>query len=132
MCSAVVLWLCRLPTHATRVPGTQETCLFNEICTNGRDLFSLKPGDTFECDFSLEGFQELQKILLSPFHEPANLEPCWESKSCIELDGPGQATTCDQCWRANDGGGDCSALPGCDRDMCSFCTNEPSASNVVG
>lgn len=108
----------------TAVNAAQETCLFNEICNNREELFSLGVGDSFVCDFSEKGFNELQRILLSPWHEPAGLELCWESKTCIELSSPGDRPTCDQCYRVNNGPGDCSALPGCDNNLCGFCSNE--------
>ena len=40
-----------------------EVCLFNQICSNRGDLFSVEAGDDFFCDFSEDGFNELQQIL---------------------------------------------------------------------
>uniref|UniRef100_A0A7S3C2S7 Uncharacterized protein n=1 Tax=Haptolina ericina TaxID=156174 RepID=A0A7S3C2S7_9EUKA len=122
--------------HMLRPPGPiQETCLFNEICENGDALFSLSHGAVFKCDFSEARFLELQQLLLSPWHEPDDIEDCWESKTCIETDGPGKTPTCSQCWRAKEGdgeSGDCSSLKGCDNDLCNFCTNDGPFGKVVG
>ena len=104
-----------------------EACIFSQICDNGDDVFSLKVGDPFECRFSTTRFRELQELLLSPWSEPAGAEQCTSSKTCIEVDASatgGAATpTCSQCWRVNQGEGDCSALAGCNNDLCGFCTN---------
>ena len=41
-----------------------EVCLFNQICRNRDELFNVESGDDFECDFTVEGFRELQRLLL--------------------------------------------------------------------
>jgi hypothetical protein len=43
-----------------------EVCLFNQICTNGAELFELKAGEPFRCNFSSTRFDELREILLQP------------------------------------------------------------------
>ena len=43
-----------------------EVCLFNQMCTNGADLFALQAGEAFHCDFSAERVHELEQILTSP------------------------------------------------------------------
>ena len=40
-----------------------ETCLFNHLCKNKEELFSLRVGQDFECDFSPPAFRELASIL---------------------------------------------------------------------
>ena len=53
-----------------------EVCIFNQICRNHEDLFTLNAGDVFHCDFSEESFHDLQKILLSPWSEPKDAMKC--------------------------------------------------------
>lgn len=105
-----------------------EVCLFAQICENGEDLFSMKVGDPFECIFSATRFSELQELLLSPWSEPTGTEQCTAAKKCVEFDvspeGVALPPTCSQCYRVNQGEGDCSALPGCNADLCGFCTND--------
>ena len=53
-----------------------EVCVFNQVCRNREDLFTLNAGDTFHCDFSEEYFHDLQGILLSPWSEPKEAMQC--------------------------------------------------------
>ena len=53
-----------------------EVCIFNQICRNHEDLFTMNVGDVFHCDFSEEHFHDLQKILLSPWSEPKDAMSC--------------------------------------------------------
>ena len=85
-------------------------CLFTFICSNGDDIFAVDVGESFKCDFSEDGFRELQELLLSPWSEPAGTEQCATSHTCIEADpsAPGGADgvpACSQCWRINQGTG---------------------------
>lgn len=43
-----------------------EVCIFNQICSNGGDLFRLAKGQLFRCHFSPARFAELQEVLLAP------------------------------------------------------------------
>lgn len=103
-----------------------KTCLLNEMCSNGAELFSLEVGEPFQCDFSEEGFKALQDVLLRGWVEPPDSTQCTGAKSCFERvpDHTGNTRTCNDCWRINDGiKGDCSTLPGCHSNLCAFCTN---------
>ena len=103
-----------------------ETCLLNEICSNTDDLFSVDYGEPFECQFSEDGFNELQRLLLSGHHEPADATQCEAGKTCLDTSprADGKSRSCNECLRVNDGAdGDCSALPGCSQRICGFCTN---------
>jgi hypothetical protein len=42
-----------------------EVCIFQEVCSNGADLFRLGVGESFHCKFSHRGFQQLRDLLLS-------------------------------------------------------------------
>lgn len=42
-----------------------EVCLFNQICTNSDQLFSVKKGEAFECEFDAERVLELGRLLLA-------------------------------------------------------------------
>jgi len=53
-----------------------EVCLFNQICTNGHELFELDQDEPWECAFSIERLRELQEILLEPFVEPPDAVQC--------------------------------------------------------
>ena len=46
-----------------------ETCMYSQMCSNGRDLFTLEEGESFICAFEPSLFRELQEILLTP-HVP--------------------------------------------------------------
>lgn len=91
-----------------------EACVLSQICQNSEELFQLAVGDPFICDFSREKFVELQELLLSPWSEPSGAAQCASSKTCIEIE-PGKTPSCPECWRINEGGGDCSTLPGCNK-----------------
>jgi len=54
-----------------------ETCLFNQICENGEELFRLRAGEEWRCRFSPERVYELQRILMTP----AEPEP-WGAPLC--------------------------------------------------
>ena len=99
-----------------------ETCIFSQVCRNSDELFKLAVGDVFICDFSHEKFAELKELLLSPWTEAPDAAQCVASKTCIEVE-PGKTPSCPDCWRINQGEGDCSALPGCNNELCGFCTN---------
>ena len=43
-----------------------EVCLLNQICVNGHELFELKVGQPFYCQFDDARFIELKEILLRP------------------------------------------------------------------
>ena len=43
-----------------------EVCLFNQICSNGHELFRLQIGQHWQCHFDEERFDELRRILLEP------------------------------------------------------------------
>ena len=58
-----------------------ETCLFNQVCTNGADLFNLQVGQAFVCDFSHARFKELQDLLLSAPDESAGSDHAVFGKS---------------------------------------------------
>ncbi|KAL1498949.1 hypothetical protein AB1Y20_013470 [Prymnesium parvum] len=59
-----------------------EVCIFTQICTNGQEIFALKAGDTFTCQYSAAGLEKLTQLLRSPpvFDWQSNLR-------CTE-DGP--------------------------------------------
>lgn len=61
-----------------------ESCLFNEICENKEELFSLEEGDVFICQFSETGFRQLQSLLLT---KP---QPDLHATQC---NGPGKPST---------------------------------------
>lgn len=42
-----------------------ELCMFNQICTNGHEIFNLKVGEAFVCNFSHERFTALANVLLN-------------------------------------------------------------------
>ena len=52
-----------------------ESCLFNQICTNGHEVWRVEKGDNFYCQFSEARVRELQQLLLTP----AEGDPykCW-------------------------------------------------------
>jgi len=54
-----------------------EVCLFNQICTNGPTIFSVATGVEWRCDFSPTRFDELQRILQTPWREPDDANECW-------------------------------------------------------
>eukprot|EP00966_Prymnesium_polylepis_P056101 1297934-Prymnesium_polylepis.1 len=93
-----------------------------QICRNADQLFQLKVGEAFECDLSDAKFAELRELLTGTWTEPPGAAQCAAAKVCIEVP-PGEAPTCPMCWRVNGGGGDCSALAGCNNELCGFCTN---------
>ena len=81
-----------------------ESCIFSQICANGDDLFKLKAGDPFICDFSAERFNELQKLLLSPS------EPDPDAKVCTGVGMAKEAGQCkDWCTKWNCWQQDCTA-----------------------
>jgi len=41
-----------------------EVCLYSQVCSNSDELFRLEVGDKFVCEFSEEGFELLQQMLL--------------------------------------------------------------------
>ena len=47
-----------------------ETCMYSQMCSNGRDLFTLAEGQSFYCAFDPALFRELQEILLTPPDPP--------------------------------------------------------------
>ena len=97
----------------------------SQICTNAEALFALTKGESFECDFSATGFAALRKLLLSQWSEPPGATQCMRGKKCVDLAavGAGERPSCAMCWNAKDERGDCSAMPGCNSDRCTFCTN---------
>jgi len=52
-----------------------EVCLFNQICANGHELFSLDVGQPFHCQVSDARFSELRAILLHEELPGAKAEP---------------------------------------------------------
>mmetsp|Transcript_41155 Transcript_41155/g.102385 ORF Transcript_41155/g.102385 Transcript_41155/m.102385 type:complete len:104 (-) Transcript_41155:186-497(-) len=55
---------CMYDGYATDDIFFLEACLFNQVCSNGADLFELHTGDNFNCSFSESRFRELQKMLV--------------------------------------------------------------------
>lgn len=53
-----------------------EVCLYNQICSNGDELFRLDPGDAFVCAYSADRFLELEQILLQPPAPMPGVEGC--------------------------------------------------------
>ena len=53
-----------------------EVCLYNQLCSNSRDLFDLTVGDVFICNFSIDRFMELQELLLQSKEEPEEVVEC--------------------------------------------------------
>jgi len=54
-----------------------EVCLFNELCYNGHELFTLAEGEEFICKFDENGLRELQGILLQePVYDPPGAWEC--------------------------------------------------------
>jgi len=43
-----------------------EVCLYSQICANGHELFELKVGQPWQCEFDDEAFWELPRILMEP------------------------------------------------------------------
>jgi len=41
-----------------------EVCLFSQVCANSEQLFQIDVGERFVCDFSADGFEQLQAWLL--------------------------------------------------------------------
>ena len=41
-----------------------EVCVFNQICSNAWELWSVRRGDPFRCELSDDGFRGLQALLL--------------------------------------------------------------------
>ena len=81
-----------------------EICLFHHICRNGEELFQLRAGDVFVCDFSHEALGELE-IMLSQTPRPADPpdpQACVLKSTC---DADGHCTcndvTC-ECFWANE------------------------------
>ena len=96
-----------------------EVCLFNQLCSNGEQLFELEAGEVFECAFSPTRLEELEALLReapAPAPEGAectdcpsaegacpHLTPellCYAERYADLLDGycHGDAATCD--WSA--------------------------------
>jgi len=88
-----------------------EVCLFNQICTNGDELFRLNEGQDFVCELSVPRFRQLQRTLLKAPHEAPGTQQCVGRAK-------GGMITCDDCWGVRD---DCSRLPGCSKLLCDFC-----------
>jgi len=53
-----------------------EVCLFNQLCRNGDELFSLGVGEGFQCDYDPYSATELQKLLLEGHESPDNARSC--------------------------------------------------------
>ena len=53
-----------------------EVCLFNQICTNGAELFTLDEGQEWTCAFDPKLFRELQAIITVPPVFPEDAEEC--------------------------------------------------------
>ena len=104
-----------------------EVCLFNQICSNGPDLFRLGVGEQFTCDFSTDGFDELRLILSHPVApEFMGTSACSPHREEEDEEDRG-AVTCAKCWLIHEGRGDCSSRAGCHSELCNFCTNAPRA-----
>ena len=108
-----------------------EVCIFNQICRNRDELFTVGVGEPFHCDFSEEQFRDLQKMLLEPWREPSGAMKCTRRgiQQCRDRDPNGDGTpSCTTCWKAaldddDSRPGDCSAVPGCTHSLCGFCSN---------
>ena len=53
-----------------------EVCLFNQICSNGPQIFELEQDEAWECAFSEQRLRDLQQILLEPFEWEAGATRC--------------------------------------------------------
>jgi hypothetical protein len=42
-----------------------ETCMYATLCTNSDELFQLGVGETFKCELSREGFEQLRDWVLN-------------------------------------------------------------------
>ena len=107
-----------------------ELCLLNQICRNGDQIFRLRPGEEYECEYSAQRFRELQRLLLTPARPaPPSAMRCTHATlaKLHERDAMDEAglPSCSTCWRANNGPGDCSKVRGCNKLRCDFCTNAP-------
>mmetsp|Transcript_14645 Transcript_14645/g.43663 ORF Transcript_14645/g.43663 Transcript_14645/m.43663 type:complete len:438 (+) Transcript_14645:1-1314(+) len=89
-----------------------ETCLYNQICNNGDELFSLDVGTEFYCDFSESRFDELQQTLTDGLSGSKALSP--------KAKGP-ETVTCGDCYKAHVQTGSCASVPGCTPQLCNFC-----------
>ena len=43
-----------------------EVCVYNQICSNGHELFTRSVGQPFFCDFEATRFRKLQDIIMEP------------------------------------------------------------------
>ena len=107
-----------------------ELCMLNQICTNGHRIFQLRAGQEFECDYSSQRFRELERMLVSPAQPPPKTAHCTHATlakmhEADTFDANG-LPSCQTCWRASKGPGDCSLLAGCYKERCNFCTNTNS------
>ena len=51
-------------------------CLYNEICDNADEMFTLEQDEDFTCQFSVEGFSRLRGLITEPFEEPFDAVHC--------------------------------------------------------
>lgn len=49
----------------TPLACSRTVCIFNQICSNGHELFNLREGQTWECQLSVPRFAQLQEMLLA-------------------------------------------------------------------
>ena len=72
-----------------------QVCLFNQICSNGAELFAVREGEPFHCQFSEEGLAELQAILMAPRAPPsADAVECTRARVCAAQKAAGWDVHC--------------------------------------
>lgn len=106
-----------------------EICLFNQVCENNFELFTLDKGQNFICKFSAERFAELEAIIRTPpLPEPTSTLHCTihGGRTSEELLEAGinisshETISCKKCEELHSRTpGECSDLRECER--CSFC-----------
>lgn len=93
-----------------------EVCMFSSMCRNRHELFNVKAGQPFVCEWSLSGFKELQRILLTP--------PAIEMRSRTACVTPDDETDCQRCYEDIAEEAATCAIPGCKHKNCDLCTND--------
>jgi len=53
-----------------------EVCIYNQICSNGEELFALDELEDWQCQYDTARFDELQRLLTSPYSD-AGEDVCW-------------------------------------------------------
>jgi len=54
-----------------------EVCMFHHLCKNGDELFNLKVGEHFECDYDRTALYYLERMLDVPFERRVDDEERW-------------------------------------------------------